>query len=87
LIGIKADGDSEVIHSFGGPEAMPITDIVILSGIVFAFLTFTVVLAWGDHQTKEIARLSRKTALFGSDAHVVALKHSVEAEKTEQRGR
>lgn len=66
---------------------MPITDIVILSAIVFAFLAFVVVLAWGDHQTKEIARLNRKRALFGSDAHVVALKQSVEAEKAEQRRR
>jgi hypothetical protein len=66
---------------------MPITDIIILSGIVFAFFAFTVVLAWGDQQTKEIARLGRKRALFGSDAQLVALKHSVEAEKTEQRGR
>jgi hypothetical protein len=67
---------------------MPITDLVILSGIVFAFLAFVAVLAWGDHQTKEIARLSRKRALFGSDAQVVALKQSsVEAEKAEQRGR
>jgi len=41
-------------------EAMPIADIVILSGIVFAFLAFTAVPAWGDHQTEEIARLSRK---------------------------
>jgi hypothetical protein len=59
---------------------MPITDIIILSVIVFAFLAFAVVLAWGDHQTREIARLRRERALFGSDAHVVLLKQCVEAE-------
>lgn len=56
---------------------MPIIDIIILSVIVFAFLAFAAVLAWGDYQTKEIARLSRKRALFGSDADVVAPKQSV----------
>ena len=66
---------------------MPITDIIILSLIVFAFLAFAVTLAWGDYQTKEIARLSRERALFGSDGHAVALKHSVKAEKAEQGGR
>lgn len=60
---------------------MSITDIIILSVFVFAFLAFTVVLAWGDYQTKEIARLSRERALFGSDAQVV--KQSVEVEKVE----
>jgi hypothetical protein len=45
------------------------------------------VLAWADYQTKEVARLSRKRALFGSDAHVIAFKQSVEAEKVELGGR
>lgn len=66
---------------------MPITDIIILSAIVFAFLAFAVVLACGDYQTKEIARLSLERALFGSDAHVVALKQRVGAEKAERGGR
>jgi hypothetical protein len=66
---------------------MSITDIIILSAIVFAFLTFTVVLAWADYQTTEIVRLRRERALFGSDTHVVALKQSVEVEKAEQSGR
>jgi hypothetical protein len=48
---------------------MPITDIIVLSVIVFAFLAFAAVLAWGDYQTKEIARLSRERALFGLEAH------------------
>jgi hypothetical protein len=63
---------------------MPITDAIILSLIVFAFLTFAVVLAWGDFQTKEIARKSRDRALFSSDPHVVTPEQSVEAEKGEQ---
>jgi len=61
---------------------MPITNIIILLGfvfIVFAFLALTVVLA-----PKEIARSRRKHAMFGSDAHVVAPKRSVEAEAQEE---
>lgn len=53
---------------------MPITDIVILSIIFGAFVAFAAVLAWGDHQTREIARASRQRALTG--AGVASLKQS-----------
>jgi hypothetical protein len=42
---------------------MPITDIIIVSVITIAFLAFAVVLAWGDYQTRDIARASRERAL------------------------
>jgi hypothetical protein len=31
---------------------MPITSVLIVSGIVLAFVVFAVVLAWGEHQTR-----------------------------------
>jgi hypothetical protein len=59
-------------------RAMPITDIVIVSIIIFAFVTFATVLAWGDHQTREIARASRERALAG--ARVVSLTKNIAAQ-------
>jgi hypothetical protein len=53
---------------------MPITDIVIVSVIFCAFVVFAVALAWGDYQTREIARASRQRALTG--AGVAALKQN-----------
>jgi hypothetical protein len=44
---------------------MPTTDIVILSIIIFAFLAFAAILAWGDRQTHDIAKASRARALAG----------------------
>ncbi len=35
-------------------EAMPITDAVILTAIVAAFVAFGVILAWGEYQTRHI---------------------------------
>jgi len=34
---------------------MPITDALVLAAIIFAFLAFGVVLAWGEHQTRTLA--------------------------------
>ena len=45
---------------------MPITDIIILSFISFGFIVFAVAVAWGDHQTRDIARASREQALTGA---------------------
>jgi len=53
---------------------MPITDIAIVSVIVLAFIAFAAVLAWGDHQTRDIARASRERAL--TDARVASLKQN-----------
>ena len=47
---------------------MPIADIVILALIIFSFVGFAVVLAWGDHQTRDIAEASRAQALAGARA-------------------
>ena len=33
---------------------MPTVDLIILCGIVVAFVAFAVVLAWGDHQTRNM---------------------------------
>lgn len=62
---------------------MPITDIVILCVITFAFVAFAAALAWGDQQTREIARASRQRALSG--AHVASLKSSAQAESAERQ--
>lgn len=59
---------------------MPITDIIIVSVITLAFVTFAAVLAWGDHQTREIARASRERALVAGRA--AALKKNIAAEET-----
>jgi hypothetical protein len=39
--------------------AMSTDQIVVLSVIVAAFLLFAAVLAWGDHQTKNLNRTAR----------------------------
>jgi len=57
---------------------MPITDIVIVSIIVSAFAIFAIALAWGDYQTREIARTSRARAAAG--ANVVALVRAASTE-------
>jgi hypothetical protein len=53
---------------------MPIADIVILALIIFSFVAFAVVLAWGDHQTHDIAKASRAQALAGARAFAPDLK-------------
>jgi multisubunit Na+/H+ antiporter MnhC subunit len=35
---------------------MPLSNVLILIGIVAAFALFAVVLAWGDHQTRNLPR-------------------------------
>ena len=59
----------------GGP-AMPITSVVILAGIIFAFIVFAVVLAWGEYQTRHIGRTSRQH--FATSAQVHSLKKAAE---------
>jgi len=61
---------------------MPITDIFIVSVIVSAFVVFAIALAWGDYQTRDIARASRQRAAAG--ANVVALKRAVSTEASER---
>jgi hypothetical protein len=57
---------------------MPVTDIVILSIIVFAFLVFAVALAWGDHQTRQIARASRERAPAAAEVASITPKPGLE---------
>jgi hypothetical protein len=47
---------------------MPITDIIILASIIFYFVAFAAVVAWGDHQTRDITKASRTRALAGTRA-------------------
>jgi amino acid transporter len=66
---------------------MPITDVVILSMIIVAFLAFGAVLAWGDRQTHEIAKASRARALagVGSPPTVPEAKPEVAVRKAEEK--
>jgi hypothetical protein len=55
---------------------MSTSDILILAGIIAAFVAFAVVLAWGDYQSMEIARKSRARALSGAmDNSGIATHH------------
>ena len=47
---------------------MPITDVLLLSFFIFAFVAFGAALAWGDYQTHDIAQKSRASALAGTPA-------------------
>ena len=62
---------------------MPITSIVVVSAVIFAFVAFTVVLAWGDHQTREITRESRRRALSGAQVASLAEKAGAAAAQRE----
>lgn len=57
---------------------MPISDLLIVSVITLAFVAFAVVLAWGDHQTRDIARASRERALKGARAAPLKPKTAAE---------
>lgn len=59
---------------------MPITDIVVLAFIIVAFLGFGAVLAWGDHQTRDITKESRAQALAGTPASAPDLKPTAESQ-------
>jgi hypothetical protein len=41
---------------------MPITSILALTGIVAAFATFGIVLAWGERQTRDLSRQDAEQA-------------------------
>jgi hypothetical protein len=43
-------------------EAMPVTDVVILSAIVAAFAVFALILAWAEYQTRHIRPIVRPAA-------------------------
>ena len=53
LIQVKARGGIAAMMAQKG-AIMPTVDLIILCGIVVAFVAFAVVLAWGDHQTRNM---------------------------------
>jgi len=56
---------------------MPITSLIIVATIVVAFVGFAVILAWGDHQTRNIGRDADEPV--GTQAQVQSLKAAAEA--------
>jgi hypothetical protein len=59
---------------------MPITDILIICVIVSGFAVFGIALAWGDYQTRDIARASRERA--ASSVNVVPLRQNAAPKDT-----
>ena len=74
LIQIKAGPLPTVIMIAKRERAMPITDIVVVCAIISAFVIFAVALAWGDYQTRDIARASRERA--AGSVNVVPLRQN-----------
>lgn len=60
---------------------MPITDILVLAVIIAAFVAFGATLAWGDHQTRDITRESRRKALTRAEA-MPLVRRTAYAERT-----
>jgi hypothetical protein len=48
---------------------MPFTDVLILFGIVAAFLTFGLTLAWGERQTRHLVRAGEPKAADTREHH------------------
>jgi len=48
---------------------MPFTDILILFGIVAAFVTFGLTLAWGEYQTRHLVRTDEPKAADTYEDH------------------
>ena len=57
---------------------MPVTDIIVVCAIISAFAIFALVLAWGDYQTRKIARTSPERA--ASSVNVVSLRQNAAPE-------
>ena len=55
---------------------MPIANMLILSGIVLAFVFFAAVLAWGDYQTRHLSRDAGQRARASAQIH--SLKQAAE---------
>jgi hypothetical protein len=60
---------------------MPITDVLLLSFFIFAFVALTAALAWGDYQTHDIAKKSRAAALAGTPTEAPEKPTAVVEEK------
>jgi hypothetical protein len=48
-------------------RAMPITDAIIVAAIIFAFIVFGIVLAWGEYQTRHLSRPDRPSGNTGDE--------------------
>ena len=48
---------------------MPISTILVLIGIVSAFVIFAFTLAWGDYQTRHLARDRKQPEAAAEDQH------------------
>ena len=59
---------------------MPISDLVVVSAVVIAFVVFAAVLAWGDYQTRnlDVRRQNERV-----DAQLASLKQRVEGSARE----
>lgn len=55
---------------------MPIISAAILAGIVFAFVAFAVVLAWGEYRTRNFSQAADAQA--GTRAQVQSLKKTAD---------
>jgi len=55
-------------------EAMPITDVLILTAIVAAFVGFGVILAWGEYQTRHIRPFKSVAAIDRSPMKPTVVK-------------
>ncbi len=69
---------------------MPIANMLILTGIVLAFVFFAGLLAWGDYQTRLVGRAAGQTAgqAAGQTARATAQIHSLQqvAEAASRKG-
>jgi hypothetical protein len=52
-------------------DIMPLTDALIVSGIVAAFVIFAIVLAWAEHQTRNLAKPAARQFGDPGKPHVV----------------
>lgn len=64
---------------------MPITDLLLLSFFIFAFMAITAALAWGDYQTHDIAKKSRAAALAGKPAEALEKPTALVEERTKPK--
>jgi hypothetical protein len=64
---------------------MPITDILFLVGIVFAFVAFAAALAWGDYRTRSISHPKKEIVRAinpGGRASLALVKTSNQNDRT-----
>jgi hypothetical protein len=68
---------------------MPITDILLLVGIIFAFVTFAAALAWGDYRTKSVSRPKEEFVRAirpDGRASLMVVKTAIQNDRLKDRG-